>query len=799
MYGTSSCHSTDRYKVNKGNIMNTPNNILSSRPTLCALAVCLAFSGNVAAQADSQENDSGLEKIEVTARKVTENLQEVPVAVTSIGEIQLAEKGISVLTEVQQFSPNTTLQKSRGTNSTITAFIRGVGQQDPLWGYEPGVGIYIDDVYIARPQGAVLDLLNVERIEVLRGPQGTLYGKNTIGGAIKYVTKPMTGDTTFNVRATVGSYSQRDLKLTGQIPLIEDKLYFGFGIASLNRNGFGTFLQSELPDQDRENYNKDLGAARATLEWAATESLFLKFNWDRTEDNSNAKGGFRLLPSLLTDAPVPDSVFDSYTSMPTENKVELEGISFTATWEATDDLTLKYVFSDRESDSPTNIDFDNTPLRIFDVPAFYDDEQTTHEIQANYFGDNYKIVGGVYLYDAESCGHFDAILEVLGNGIGFPGLTREVSGCSNSESIAAYVQAAVDLSDKWSMTVGARFTDDEKEAFVRNGLAFETLYPRSGWVPGYVRDDAAIAAAIPMVLGSDSNGDGILDAPAKDSWSRFTPRVGVEYKMNDDVMFFASYGQGFKSGTFNPRAQTNEPAVNPEIVDSFELGMKSDWNDALRANVTIFSLDHKDRQYITALPSDEPGALNQFLGNVGKSEAWGIETDLTFIVTDDLTVTANVGYIDAEFKEVLRFNSVTEQFDNIKDQFVVSNTPEITGNLAANYEISNSLGDWVFNANYYYRDDYAINEENNLLNQEGYGLVNLGLNWYHPDGAWTASLHVKNLTDKEYIVGGYQFVTPDTSDPTNISLYTPGLGGDNTLIGYYGDPRTIHFTVGYQF
>lgn len=144
------------------------------------LAVSLALAGVNAQAADQAEpaaKKGELERIQVTARKTVENLQEVPVAVTSIGAEELAENGISVMTEVQQFSPNTTLQASRGTNSTITAFIRGVGQQDPLWGYEPGVGIYIDDVYLARPQGAVLDLLDVQQIEVLRGPQGTLYGK----------------------------------------------------------------------------------------------------------------------------------------------------------------------------------------------------------------------------------------------------------------------------------------------------------------------------------------------------------------------------------------------------------------------------------------------------------------------------------------------------------------------------------------------------------------------------------------------------------------------------------------------
>ncbi|WP_339350260.1 TonB-dependent receptor plug domain-containing protein, partial [uncultured Alteromonas sp.] len=163
--------------------------------SICAAAVAsaLLISPTTFAQ-DADADDKGkLERIEVTARKTVESLQETPVAITSIGAVELAEKGISVLTEVQQFSPNTTLQTSRGTNSTLTAFIRGLGQQDPLWGYEPGVGIYVDDVYIARPQGAVLDLLDVQRIEVLRGPQGTLYGKKTIGGDVKYVTKEMSG------------------------------------------------------------------------------------------------------------------------------------------------------------------------------------------------------------------------------------------------------------------------------------------------------------------------------------------------------------------------------------------------------------------------------------------------------------------------------------------------------------------------------------------------------------------------------------------------------------------------------
>lgn len=750
--------------------------------TACAIAVSSILLVSPQGFAQESDEESGLERIEITARKTVESLQEVPVAVTSIGAAELNEKGISVLTEVQQFSPNTTLQTSRGTNSTLTAFIRGVGQQDPLWGYEPGVGIYIDDVYMARPQGAVLDLLDVERIEVLRGPQGTLYGKNTIGGAVKYVTKAMTGEANFNLEATVGNYSRFDAKLTGQIPLVQDKVYFGFGYADLSRDGYGEFLQSALPNQDRENYNKDLWAARATLEIHPADNVFIRLNWDKTEDDSNAKGGFRLLPSLLTDAPVPNSVYDSYTSLPTFNKVELEGFSWLISWDMSDDLQLKYIGSSRESYSPTNIDFDNTALDIFDVPAEYDDENTTNEIQLNYRKDNYSLVGGLYLYDGESCGNFDAILGFLGRAaFGVPGLTREVTGCNNSESWAAYAQASIDVTEKLSVTLGARYTDEEKQATVNNGLIFANVYPSTGWVPDYVRPDGPL---VPQVLGTDTDGDGVLDAPSKADWSRFTPRVGVEYQVNRDLMFFASYSQGFKSGTFNPRATVNEPAVDPEIVDSFEIGMKSEWNDNLRANITLFSLDHKDRQYIGVVPGDDGTELNQFLDNVAETSAKGIEAEVTYAATDNLSFDLALGYIDSKI----------EENNAVPPLLGLSNTPDYTFNFATNYVLETSIGDIVFNAGYYYRDDYRLFETSDLLLQDGYGILNASVSWQSVEGNWYASLHGKNLSDKEYLVGGYDFV-----GVAEDGSFLPGLGGDQTLIGYYGDPRTVQLTVGYRF
>jgi iron complex outermembrane receptor protein len=476
--------------------------------------------------------------------------------------------------------------------------------------------------------------------------------------------------------------------------------------------------------------------------------------------------------------------------MPTENSVELEGMSFMVNWDVNDSLSLKYVGASREGYSKTNIDFDNTPLDIFDVPAFYDDENTSHEVQANYLGDNFKIVSGLYMYDGESCGHFDAILGFLGRAaFGTPGLTREVTGCNNSTSTAIYAQGSIDVTSQLSVTVGARYTNEEKEAWVANGLAFEGVYPSDGWVNGYMCGDITF----PQVFGVDSDGDGILDAPKKADWSRFTPRLGVEYQMDADTMIFASYSQGFKSGTFNPRATANESAANPEIVDSIEVGIKKDWNDVLRTNVTLFSIDHTDRQYITVVPDpDDASVLNQWLGNVAGSTASGIEAEITYAATDELTFDLSFGMINSDIEK--EPNCTVTDTEDCKAILHLSNTPEMTMNLSANYVIDTEMGYFVVNGGYYFRDDYYLFEDSEMLNQEGYGMVNLGVSWESTDGTWYGGIYGKNLTDEEYMVGGYNFAV-DNGDGT----YTPGLGGDQTLIAYYGDPRTFHLTVGYRF
>src|SRR5688572_27051466 len=195
-----------------------------------------------------------IDEVTVTARRREESLQDVPVALTALTAEQLEDAGAIDLSILQQLTPNFTIQPARGSNSTLIAFIRGVGQQDPLWGFEPGVGLYVDDVYVARPQGALLDIYDIQRIEVLRGPQGTLYGRNTIGGAVKYVTRDMGREPLLDLRANLGSFEQTDVILAGSLP-VGETFAIGGAAAAYRRDGYG---ENQLTGADQ--YNKDVMA-----------------------------------------------------------------------------------------------------------------------------------------------------------------------------------------------------------------------------------------------------------------------------------------------------------------------------------------------------------------------------------------------------------------------------------------------------------------------------------------------------------------------------------------------------------
>ncbi|MEM8934580.1 MAG: TonB-dependent receptor plug domain-containing protein, partial [Acidobacteriota bacterium] len=372
------------------------------------------------------------DEIVVTARKREENIQEVPVAVTVMSGEVLEDSGVTDLSEIQASVPNLSIYPGRNQSTTLTAFLRGIGQADPLWGVDPGVGLYMDDVYMARPQGALLDVFDIGQIEVLRGPQGTLYGKNTIGGAIKYVSRPLTDETSGSISLTGGDFGTTDFKASVAGALVPGKLRAKVAVASLQHDGFGTNLLT-----GRDVSDKDTTAFRLGFDWLASDDVTVKLRLDRTEDDAEPKGLTRLEANpfcllFLGEACPPNAeIFDTNSGLEPLNSTDSEGSSLTIDWSVNDRWQFKSITAYRESDTENNIDFDTTPARITDVIATYYDEQFSQEFQFIYTGgERLDGVLGLYYFDGEAGG--------LVQNIFFESIFGTTAGTTFTESIALF-------------------------------------------------------------------------------------------------------------------------------------------------------------------------------------------------------------------------------------------------------------------------------------------------------------------------------------------------------------------------
>ncbi len=762
---------------------------------LCASASVIPFNAYAQETEASVDEPRKFDAIVVTAQRREQNLQDVPLSVTAVSGDVLEEIGVTDLTEISKLSPNVTLEVSRGTNTTLTAFIRGVGQQDPVAGFESGVGIYLDDVYLNRPQGAVLDVFDVERIEVLRGPQGTLYGRNTIGGAVKYVTKPLADVPTVTAKGAIGSFNQREAIVTGSVPVSEN-FRLGAGVARLLRDGYGSNLNN-----GQDNYDKDVLSARVSAELNATPNLLFKLSADYTEDKSNARQGHRLIPGQLSGAPVLGDVFDTRAGLNVvEQNVEAFGGSFVTEWTVNDSITIKNILAYREDESTSPIDFDSLPSGDLDVPAIYENDQLSNELQLLYSGDRLNGIVGVYYLDANASTVFDVLLENTGALISLPGLNAQTFGDVNTETYSIYGDFTYDVTNQLSVALGGRFTHDERTSQVL----------RRTYVGGF---------------SEFFNGDGVVIATTSDfngsnDWDDFSPRVSVSYKPVDEHNLYFTYSQGFKGGGFDPRGQTSAApdqdqdgivtdaeifdfmAFDPEEVDSFEVGLKSSWGDGLvSTNLAVFTMDYSDVQVPGSIgvDTDDDGINDTFTGvttNAGAATVSGIEFEMLATVAEDLFNTGDVlstaisaGYIDAEYDEYI-VNDV-----DVADERVFQNTPDWTASGVFNYETP--VGDGRLNANTtisYKGDSSQFEAPNPFLDQDAYTLVDMSLIYTLPGDQWTVGFHGKNLTDERYKVAGYNFVTVN-----NDGSFTPTLGLEGTLTAFYGAPRTFTMSVGYKY
>tara|TARA_R110002167_G_scaffold38957_3_gene120691 strand:- start:2048 stop:4261 length:2214 start_codon:yes stop_codon:yes gene_type:complete len=701
---------------------------------------------------------SSIDDVIITARRRDEQLKDVPVAVTALGAERLEETGASDITALQQQTPNATVQVARGSNSTLISFVRGVGQQDPLWGFEPGVGLYLDDVYVARPQGAVLDIFDIQRIEVLRGPQGTLYGRNTIGGAIKYVTSRLSTEPELTLRGTYGSYNQMDFLASGSLP-VSDSLRIGGAIASYNRDGYGTNLNTGA-----ESYDKDVLAGRLSVEFQPTDNSFFRLAYDRTEDNSNPRHGHREVAGTGPGAGVPSNVYDTYAGVGDDNSVITEGVSLTGEFYLNDNLTFKSISAYRSGETDTVIDFDNTPAPTLDIPAIYGDHQFTQEFQLQFNADRFQGVIGAYYLNAKASGAFDTILGNYGIVIG-------TGGYVETESFSLFSDVNADLTDRMHLSIGLRYTQDSKtgDVFRANYLG-ATRSPLLGGTP-----------RAPILLRTDyTNSRDFTD---------ISPRFALSYDFSDRITGYASFSTGFKSGGFDMRGDAiltpdTVNGYNPETVDAYEIGLKgSAFNRRLSFSSAVFYNEYQDQQVTTQVPA--VGGIASFVDNVGSSTISGAEFEGSLRLLDSLTANFAVGYLNAEFDEFQRFNLVTGLYENIADQVVLQNAPKYTGYLGLTWRGRMAGGELAVTPSISYRDDYSQFEfPNPILDQEAYSLVDLSVVWTTPDEKLSLGLYGKNLTDEEYRVGGYNF---------------PGAVFNDSLIGYYGPPRTVSAMLQVKF
>jgi len=733
------------------------------KAALFAGAAWSAIPAVAQAQTAAADGTGVVEELVVTARRREESLKDVPVAVSAISGERLAATGAADLTTLQQSTPNTTVQVARGSNSTLISFIRGVGQQDPLWGFEPGVGLYVDDVYIARPQAAVLDIFDIERVEVLRGPQGTLYGRNTIGGAIKYVTAKIEGEPELKLKGQVGSYQQRDIVASAKARLT-DTLGLGLTWASFNRDGYGKNLVTGA-----EHYDKDVTAARATLEFTPTDSLFFRLAGDIVTDRSNPRHGHRELPVLdvlglpVAGGEVLGDVYDTRAGSGDHNVVEARGVSFLGEWNISDTLTLKSISAYRAGETEGTIDFDAELAPYLDIPARYNDHQFTQEVQLLFSGERLQGVFGAFYLNATAAGAFDT---VLGNA----NLTTATAGYVDTESWSVFADVSYDVTDRLSLSLGGRYTRDEKtgQVYRQNFTGLKSpLFGNTLAEPGLLRSDFT----------------------SSDTYEKFTPRVSASYEFSPDLTGYVSYSQGFKSGGFDMRADEiltpdSADGYQPEKVQSYEGGLKGYFFDRrLTLNSAVFYAEYKDQQVTIQTPVGASIA-SQVL-NVGESHMYGAELEGSAMLARGLSANFSVGYIKAKFDEYRALNPVTGLIEDFADSRVFQNTPKWNGSVSLTY--THDLGERgkiAFIPAASYRSSFSMFETPSLLDQDGYWLVDASLVWTSADDRYRVGLHGKNLTDEEYRIGGYNF---------------PGGLFGNSVTAYYGPPRTVTLSLEAKF
>lgn len=692
-------------------------------------------------------------EIIVTARRTAERLQDVPVAVTAISGEGLADRSIATLDEIARYAPNIRFDGAAqlsGGNYNATVFIRGVGSNDFAIFSDPGVGFYVDDVYYARSIGGVLDAIDIDSVQVLRGPQGTLFGKNTVGGAVLITTaQPKLGELSGKVEAITGSYDRIDVRGSINVPL-GDKVALRISGGTLNRDGY---VKRLFDGGTNGNRNADMVRVKLRAQPSDTLTIDLSGDYTRARENSApsdllavgnvpgisgipflnnynlfvapsrgivAPNGQRTLnPSFITASP-----FETYAGGPNRNDLDLWGVQGTVALDI-GGATLKSISAYRDLKAFFTRDGDNTPFKFRETQNDDKQWQFSQELQlaGKLFGDRLSYVIGAFYFREKASDIARADLAIGLDPPLPPPFSPAVlpNNFTRNKSLAGYAQLSFDVTDRIAIELGGRYSHETK--------TFRSLNIRQ-------RDNFTF-----------------IDETRDASFNKFTPRIGLNYKADDDILLYASYSQGFKQGGFNGRPLVSAAEVTryePETLDSYEVGLKSQWLDrALTLNIAAFHSIYKDIQLtVNQTPVN-------FVANAAGGRIDGLEIELVARPAPWFAVNAGLGYLDAKYTSVGQGLGPTQILPITLATGLVK-APEFT--ITAGAEISHSYAN---GGRVLLRGDVSayskiFNDVANtpIVTEPGYVLANARIAYTLPGGAFTVAAFVTNLTDSLYKLSG---------------------------------------------
>jgi len=694
-----------------------------SKSTFLPLAV-FAMSG--AFVAGSQAQDSGasadkgwaIEEITVTARKREENIQEVGLSVSAMGPSEIADNFARDIRDLVQVSPNLVIDDTaQGPGGVASIYIRGIGVSEVEKNFDPAVGVVVDGIFLGAMSGGITRALDLERVEVLRGPQGTLFGRNTIGGVINLARSKPTGEFGAKFRATVGNYDTRKIDALVNFGVTDQLAVKLTGSFDDQGEGFYDNINTGR-DEGRVDY-QSLGFNAL---YTATDALEFEYTYQRERTDQDTPPllnvgqpgqlfcdafGF-CSPSLTT--PISGDRYKTAQDIdgPDDATFDADTHIVEAHWDINDSWTMDYIFGSWETQETVLTDFDGAPPLLFHTsrPAEY--EQTSHEIRFNYDGGGaLSGTAGVYFWESE---YEIRLRSFIGFAVPNVVLDLPQTSAQETESQALFFEADYRVNDALTLTLGGRYTKDEKE----------------------------------------TNQSGIVTAGANDDWTEFTPKVGARYQINDDAMVYLTHSVGYRSGGFNGRVDSLENATTPydqETVDNTEFGFKTMWMDEkLRFNGAIFRMDYDDKQEELQLPSATSGTGQVTLvANASTATMQGIELDLQFLPVDGLSLRANLGILDADYDE-FSFTGAAGQVDLSNLEF--RRAPEVTASISGTYEWNVAEGRAWVHAGVHYLDEYEVDFANKPeLTNDSQSIVNASLNYAYRN--FQVSAYGHNLTEED--------------------------------------------------